>query len=236
MPSIQGKVAEPVTKVNELPDNEKIELYRRAIKLHKEQKLGSRRISKILNISPGTIDKWIYHGKLPRPLYWESPAGEARKKEQKEQWTGSNNPMYGKHYTQERIKQIIENNKKWERTEEYRQNCREAQIKRWENNPEYRKSQTEHLRRIRTTHREKRVYYIHAHEKEVEKQTSLMNSQGFRAINVSISAKKPDIIAFKDGKIYAVEVETLRRRSPNYEKWEPSSPFDDIIWVIKETI
>lgn len=236
-----------------LPLKERLELFEKATKLHKEKGFGPADISHTLKIPYGTASGWLYYGRKPTEErwdlrnvsretranssrdFWNSEKGEKRKNALSELLTGKHDTFYGKHHTKEAINKIIGNNKKRIITEEKHQYYREAGIRRWETaSPESKKSQIKHLHRIIKTHREKRIYYIKAHEKEVEKQLLLMKKEGFRAINVSISAKKPDIIAFKDGKIYAVEVETLRRRAPHYGKWEQPNPFDDIIWVIKE--
>lgn len=235
-----------------LPLQERLELFEKAIILYKEKRWSAFRISKELKISKGTVADWIHGRYKPSEerfdlrkvnqqnrinaikAFWSSERGEIQKQKSRERMLKQKNPFYGKHHTKEFVKRLGEIHKNWIPTQENRKHFREAGIRRWKNNPEYRKSQTEHLNRISETCREKRIYYIKIHEKEVEKQLFLMEKQGFRAINVSISAKKPDIIAFKDGKIYAVEVETLRRRKPNYVKWEKPNPFDDIIWIIKE--
>lgn len=61
-----------------------------------------------------------------------------------------------------------------------------------------------------------------------------LKQQGFRCI--PITSAIPDIIAFKDGKVFAVEVEVLRTvgTSPNWNKYTDDirQHFDDIIWIL----
>lgn len=58
-----------------------------------------------------------------------------------------------------------------------------------------------------------------------------LTQQGFRCVPVG-GKVKPDIIAIKDGKVFAVEVEYGK---PNYAKYTDDVRvyFDDIIWIIK---
>ena len=58
-----------------------------------------------------------------------------------------------------------------------------------------------------------------------------LEKQGFKCI--PIGKVIPDIIAFKDGKIYAIEVE---RGKPNYQKYDKDNYrdlFEDIIWILR---
>ena len=56
--------------------------------------------------------------------------------------------------------------------------------------------------------------------------------QGFRAVPVGWSVI-PDIIAIKDDKVYAVEVQYGK---PNYAKYtdEIRKYYDDIIWILRK--
>lgn len=59
-----------------------------------------------------------------------------------------------------------------------------------------------------------------------------LKQQGFKVI--PITEVIPDIIAFKDGKFYAYEVEY---GIPNYEKYKKNNYgqcFDDIVWLLKK--
>lgn len=61
-------------------------------------------------------------------------------------------------------------------------------------------------------------------------EVKILEQQGFKCI--PIGKVIPDIIALKDGKVYAVEVEYSR---PNYDKYSDDikSRFDEVIWIIK---
>ncbi len=66
------------------------------------------------------------------------------------------------------------------------------------------------------------------HNEECAKLKVELEKQGFKAID--IGALKPDVIAIKDGKIYAYEVEF---QNPKYEKYNECFFFNDIIWILK---
>lgn len=58
-----------------------------------------------------------------------------------------------------------------------------------------------------------------------------LEKQGFKCI--PIGKVVPDIIAIKDGKVYAIEVE---RGKPNYSKYDKDNykkMFEDIIWILR---
>lgn len=67
------------------------------------------------------------------------------------------------------------------------------------------------------------------HYKEILNQAKILEKEGFRCI--PIGKVVPDIIAIKDGKIFAIEVE---KGNPNWDKYtdEIRKFFDDIIWVL----
>ena len=56
-----------------------------------------------------------------------------------------------------------------------------------------------------------------------------LEKQGFRCI--PIGQPIPDIVAIRDGKIYAIEIE--RQKNPNYKKYEGIEYYDEVIWVLK---
>lgn len=64
----------------------------------------------------------------------------------------------------------------------------------------------------------------------IDAEALLLREQGFYVI--PITRIVPDIIAMKDGKVYAVEVEY---GVPNYEKYTEDfrGLFSDVIWIIK---
>lgn len=63
-------------------------------------------------------------------------------------------------------------------------------------------------------------------------EAKILEKQGYRVI--PIAHVIPDIIAIKDGEVYAVEVEY---GNPNYDKYEKNDYekyFDGVIWLIKK--
>lgn len=68
-----------------------------------------------------------------------------------------------------------------------------------------------------------------AYQRALE-QCEILKEQGFRVI--PIGRVIPDIIAIKDNKVYAVEIEY---NTPNYDKYNKvPGLFDDIIWILKK--
>lgn len=67
----------------------------------------------------------------------------------------------------------------------------------------------------------------------IEIEAKKLESQGYRVI--PITHVIPDIIAIKDNKVYAIEVESGKTK-PNYAKYTDKikKRFDDIVWIIKE--
>ncbi len=70
---------------------------------------------------------------------------------------------------------------------------------------------------------------IRLHTEALDEHAEILRDQGFEVMIVD--KLRPDILARKDGKIYAVEVEFGK---PDYAKYEGIKVFDDIIWIIKE--
>lgn len=66
-----------------------------------------------------------------------------------------------------------------------------------------------------------------SHDKLLLEHLEKMKSQGFRVI--PLLGVLPDGIAIKDGKVYAVELET---NSPNYRKYSIAHAYDDVIWIV----
>ena len=66
----------------------------------------------------------------------------------------------------------------------------------------------------------------------VLKEAEELKKQGFRVIPIAMKCI-PDIIAIKDNKVFAVEVEYNK---PNYAKYtdEIRQFYDDIIWILKK--
>jgi len=70
------------------------------------------------------------------------------------------------------------------------------------------------------------------HAKAVMEETRTLESQGFRCIPVEqqLGVPVPDIVAIKDGKVYAVEVTHEER--PSYWKYNTFKEiYDDVIWI-----
>jgi hypothetical protein len=62
----------------------------------------------------------------------------------------------------------------------------------------------------------------------ISKECARLEEQGFRVIPIVKAI--PDIIAIKDGKVYAIECETYG--NPAYKKYVGIDYFDDIIWIV----
>jgi hypothetical protein len=77
--------------------------------------------------------------------------------------------------------------------------------------------------------REKYRIACQEHKRAVEEEAERLKQQGFNVL--ILDQIRPDIIARKDEKLYAVEVEFDH---PNYTKYDGIKFFDDIIWVMKE--
>lgn len=78
----------------------------------------------------------------------------------------------------------------------------------------------------------KNEYWKNTHSDYVNIQEVALKNQGYRVIKTG--GALPDLIAVKDGKIYAIEVETGTQR-PQYNKYTDSikEMYDDIIWILK---
>jgi hypothetical protein len=92
--------------------------------------------------------------------------------------------------------------------------------------------QTERGKRLIEEHKKRlREGYFQKHKDEILKQAEILRQQGFQVL--ICDKKRPDIIARKNDKIYAVEVEIEK---PNlyqkFDKWNDRTIFDDIHWII----
>ncbi len=65
-------------------------------------------------------------------------------------------------------------------------------------------------------------------KEELYSYMELLQKEGFNCFSPDII--RPDIIASKNGKIYAVEIEYHK---PNFDKYNNCKFFDDIIWVVE---
>ena len=65
----------------------------------------------------------------------------------------------------------------------------------------------------------------------IEVEAKKLEQQGFRVIPITRAV--PDIIAIKDGKVFAIEVEYSNH--PNYSKYtdDVRKYYDDIVWILK---
>lgn len=93
-----------------------------------------------------------------------------------------------------------------------------------------RKSFTEEIRRKMSTKAMGRQSYKIGYE-NILKEIPELEKQGFRCI--PIGKVIPDIVAVKDNKVYAIEIE---RGIPDYKKYtdEIRSYYDDIIWILRK--
>ena len=147
---------------------------------------------------------------------------------------GENNPFYGRRHTEEaKLKCGLAHLGKKD-SKETRHKKGEKSKEMW-SNPEFRTKMIEnHLTGLNMRYSKKKQERIDFHNNLIEEELKKLEKQGFRCVNVGATkVKKPDIIAFKNNKIYAVEVETQQHSIPDYDKWNGTNIFDDIIWVVK---
>ena len=91
----------------------------------------------------------------------------------------------------------------------------ESMKKRWRN-PDY---------RLKLTGRQ---WSGENHDILVKQKCEALQSQGFRCLPIGlVSCPKPDIIAIKDGKVIAIEIE---RREKRLSKYVGVTWYDDVIW------
>ncbi len=78
----------------------------------------------------------------------------------------------------------------------------------------------------------KRSKTDHWHDDEVKRQTQVFESQNYKCIPTGlVSFPIPDIIAIKNEKIYAIEIQKEYAHTEKYEA-EIAKYFDDIHWII----
>ena len=91
------------------------------------------------------------------------------------------------------------------------------------------KIQTDPIFREKITRRQQQRPHIHDEALKLELEE--IKKQGFHCIPIGLlKYPKPDIIAIKDGKVFAIEVELS---TIDYEKYNNVKDFDDIIWIDK---
>ncbi len=67
------------------------------------------------------------------------------------------------------------------------------------------------------------------HHKRILQEIPELEKQGFKCI--PITKVIPDIVAIKDNKVFAIEVEYQK---PNYDKYTDIKHYDDIIWILRK--
>ena len=136
---------------------------------------------------------------------------------------------------EEKRKRILDGLRKAHQDPKFKEKLSKHALKNW-SNPEVRKRMLESISKVwsnpenRKRLSESVIKRMQIHSNFIQEQAKILESQGFKVL---ISDKiRPDIISFKDGKIYAVEIEL---GAPNYEKYKECKFFDDIIWVLRKT-
>ena len=69
------------------------------------------------------------------------------------------------------------------------------------------------------------------HQLFVLEKMSKLKKEGYKSLNTD--RLRPDIIAFKDGKIYAFEIELKSPSLWNRKRYKEVDFFDEIIWINK---
>jgi len=73
------------------------------------------------------------------------------------------------------------------------------------------------------------------HQNAIMEEAEKLKNQGYRVLNGDLKPH-PDLFAFKDGKLFAIEVETKPEKYWDRKKYEGITFFDDIIWIKKERL
>ena len=70
--------------------------------------------------------------------------------------------------------------------------------------------------------------------KRILEEASILESQGYRVI--PITKVIPDIIAIKNGRVFAFEVEYKNANNPNIDKYteDIKKYFDEVVWLIRK--
>lgn len=130
---------------------------------------------------------------------------------------GENNSFYGKKHKEESTLKMSE-----------------SQIKYFKEHPEEAKERAKSrigIKRDRKIIEKQKLGMKRAYQR-IHDEAQKLQQEGFQVI--PIAEVIPDIIAIKDGKTFAVEVEYGK---PNYKKYEVNDYgkyFDDIIWLIRK--
>lgn len=67
------------------------------------------------------------------------------------------------------------------------------------------------------------------HYREIKQQVKNLTNQGFKCFLPDYKPR-PDIIATKDGKVYAVEIDF--KLEPDFDKYKGITFYDDIFWIL----
>lgn len=106
-----------------------------------------------------------------------------------------------------------------------------------ENNPFYGKRHTEEFKKRLSEERKGKVMFKSKEQMKIGTQrvkedilsiTSELTGRGFRCAPLHHGLPVPDIIAIKDGKVYAVEVFS---KAPQKDKYNDYPFCDDVIWI-----
>ena len=132
---------------------------------------------------------------------------------------GKNNPFYGKKHTKETLEKGLKANLGKKYPEEVNKKKGLPGIL----NPFFGKKHTKKTRKLLRK-------LSSEHKNEILNQIKMLEEQGYKCWCPD-SGARPDIVAFKENKIYAVEVEF---GIPNTEKYKENTFFNDIFWIIKK--
>lgn len=170
--------------------------------------------------------------------YWESKSGRKQRKTLSKLWKDQNSIYNSHEYRQKLRKSQIRaykegrrkpSHKRWHHTEESKEKIRKGMIRRLELGIHNFQTQTNPAK-LPGFKKKSRESFLR-HEELVKEHAKLLEEQGFRVFPICRGLPRPDIIALKNGKVYAVEV--VRRSKPNYEKYLETNPYDDIIWIFE---
>jgi hypothetical protein len=166
-------------------------------------------------------EEWIEHQRQKKLGVHYSPKTEFKK--------GVTPWIKGKHHTEETKKLIGELSLKApdvsmsKDSKEFSRRCSKAL---WAN-PQWRKKNLEAQRAAQEYKLEKQKEAVAKHDLRVAEEVQALKALGFVAIPV-YKGPYPDIIAVKDGKAYAIEIEF---KGIEWNKWLQPHPYDDVIWV-----
>lgn len=121
----------------------------------------------------------------------------------------------GKHFTEEQRAKLSETHKGKHFSDEHREKISKAQMGRYF--PDECRAKMSEAKKL------------NIHDQLVLKDCTKLEKEGYRCILLLRRTPRPDIIAIKDSKVYAVEVE---RNQIQPKKYESVHSYDDIIWIV----